>query len=934
MQETNGRSDILLDRQQFNKILKSIKEKQSIDFNYKSTGSLEEELDDFFGYVESKNLLQRLVSLEYHPPAKGPDISQWIDQRLEHLELHQEQRIVAVEQLLAFSLALRSDPPSQKDALVKHNQILFQQNVFHAVFLALARICNQLYFESQKQPSASHDNSLLEISRMLTLCYLVLEVNRFEGRFANVDSQLDLYYLEYLLGMLTRLKEGHMQSFPVKKLLLLVWKVLLCTLGDDEQCKRWKPEARLKFGLPPQPQGVVKCNYHDVHLFQNELFSRYPTYEAPADIPKNITFDPLVFRVSPSLHMAMGVLQASQQVTLPYQSLFPPKQVRASNNNNERLPSAMDDNASQASTVVLPFTPEGPCLPNALIEANSVYLQNTRLSLSDYQILQERQRAVNKWKLRLENQFRSPSSDSSSSTQGTAASDSAYHDTSHNANTDIAIFTKLEQLYEKLVPDLQGLVVVLLKTMLSTASPRTKNNKDTEPSMEEADVDRHREVLCKSVSAILLLLLKWFKLSHVLKFEYLSQLLVDSGCMLLILKIFGLQEVSALATTKSNVDGFGILDQIRKLSQVTNGTPPPPKLPASDAPSITDYVNHRNMFWIINLLRTLQLLTKHKTHRIMLLVQYKSAAILKRVHKIAHPTVEIYALKNLKNQIPFLGRKWRTGNMKLISAIYFVSTPDLRDDWLLARNDKDSDLEDGKMEEINLRLLIRLYHGQTYLPQQLPADDSIFMTTTNGTNEINGLVNDLGAAKLSLHDDLLAGFDDLDTDFKENYQTWLDHEVYSQPEDDYDSASTNADQQQLDAIDGWIATPVPGSPVQSPSASRRSSIDTFTLTEDINRLYQEELHREFHAKVAGDGWDTPAVPVTPAGDILEEEETAIHLNPLSNIDWTNMSEQELTERLRVVEEKTMRRWMNVDLDDPSYHKVISPVCEDSTAWDT
>lgn len=40
----------------------------------------------------------------------------------------------------------------------------------------------------------------------------------------------------------------------------------------------------------------------------------------------------------------------------------------------------------------------------------------------------------------------------------------------------------------------------------------------------------------------------------VLKFEYLSQILIDSGCMLLILKLLGLQEVALLASKKTDDD--------------------------------------------------------------------------------------------------------------------------------------------------------------------------------------------------------------------------------------------------------------------------------------------------------------------------------------------------------------------------------------------
>lgn len=42
----------------------------------------------------------------------------------------------------------------------------------------------------------------------------------------------------------------------------------------------------------------------------------------------------------------------------------------------------------------------------------------------------------------------------------------------------------------------------------------------------------------------------------VLKFEYLSQLLVDSGCLLLILKILGLQEVTTLVSAQTDIEGL------------------------------------------------------------------------------------------------------------------------------------------------------------------------------------------------------------------------------------------------------------------------------------------------------------------------------------------------------------------------------------------
>lgn len=100
------------------------------------------------------------------------------------------------------------------------------------------------------------------------------------------------------------------------------------------------------------------------------------------------------------------------------------------------------------------------------------------------------------------------------------------------------------------------------------------SDEPVELRLEDIDINRHREITSKAVSAILILTLKWFKTSRecivaqtadtkraflpdstavradVMKFHYLSQLLVDSNCLLLILKMFGLQEVSTSVKTK------------------------------------------------------------------------------------------------------------------------------------------------------------------------------------------------------------------------------------------------------------------------------------------------------------------------------------------------------------------------------------------------
>ena len=87
----------------------------------------------------------------------------------------------------------------------------------------------------------------------------------------------------------------------------------------------------------------------------------------------------------------------------------------------------------------------------------------------------------------------------------------------------------------------------------------------------------------------------------------------------------------------------------------------------------------RNFFATINFAKIMQKLSKHRSHRIRMLVQYKSSvgytsyshlglaadhtlivqAVLKRILKVQQPMLQLHVLKLIKSQVPFCGRKWR-----------------------------------------------------------------------------------------------------------------------------------------------------------------------------------------------------------------------------------------------------------------------------------
>ncbi|CAJ2508092.1 Uu.00g092780.m01.CDS01 [Anthostomella pinea] len=373
----------------------------------------------------------------------------------------------------------------------------------------------------------------------------------------------------------------------------------------------------------------------------------------------------------------------------------------------------------------------------------------------------------------------------------------------------------VETLYESSLPHLQSLVIVLMKGVLGMVTaiisqplngqnpsgasgpnnPRASeepiwnrshetamgfngsmNQDSMENSLSNGDTaGRNSELESKAATGILLLLLKWLKISHVLKFEYLTQLLLDSNYLPLVLKYFAHQDIQQVVDSKADRLEHSFFHFCNNRAQPTDNmlvepteidgpddesedeaAPPPIKrqrspprsdeTPAegSDAPEktdeqgptrpevdelgypvnalpkepITDF-SRRNFFALINFLRVMQKICKNKAHRNLLLVQYKSSNIIRKSLKVPQNELRLYTLKLFKNQVPYCGRKWRQSNMRVITAVYLHCRPELRDEWL-AGSDVDAEVEEALPLEQALRSLTHWFNVRRYPDQMAP----------------------------------------------------------------------------------------------------------------------------------------------------------------------------------------------------------------------
>uniref|UniRef100_A0A672RTQ9 Striatin-interacting protein 1 homolog n=1 Tax=Sinocyclocheilus grahami TaxID=75366 RepID=A0A672RTQ9_SINGR len=125
-----------------------------------------------------------------------------------------------------------------------------------------------------------------------------------------------------------------------------------------------------------------------------------------------------------------------------------------------------------------------------------------------------------------------------------------------------------EILYLGMLPSLSQYVIALLKLLLA-AAPTSKAKTDSINILADVlpeempitvlqsmklgiDVNRHKEIIVKAIAAVLLLLLKHFKLNHIFQFEYVAQHLVFANCIPLILKFFN-QNIMSYISAKNSI---------------------------------------------------------------------------------------------------------------------------------------------------------------------------------------------------------------------------------------------------------------------------------------------------------------------------------------------------------------------------------------------
>ncbi|KAI1424403.1 hypothetical protein F5Y12DRAFT_752625 [Xylaria sp. FL1777] len=657
---------------------------------------------------------------------------------------------------------------------------------------------------------------------------------------------------------------------PHVQALLMLWKSILLVFGGTEEIDQTKQALR-ESGIDDKDKNVISASPLDYHVFRQEITSKYPAYVPPqSKIPldaDNISLLPPLPNHPTRNNGSNGILPAPpgtqsggasilhQPVHIATPAPSPPpspaiggkggkKQNYQTNQNFPFLYPPLDETSNSAGgkgaagfqQAIVGRKWEGSDVPASILEAGELFSKRVRMTRATRQLWEQRQLFQ-----RFERGWNPPESESGDITDeitdldlDALGPDDDHIDSDkllefienrhkkaqapkidYGPNPDVPIDIKrrleaVEEFYKASLPQLQSLVIVLMKVLLTSVTANISAGSFTQPGpgttttresgkpvwnrsvdsssgtngsvnqdpaahVNDAYVGRNMEIEAKASTAIILLLLKWLKISHVLKFEYLTQLLLDSNYLPLVLKLFAHQDIQQVVDSKADhiehsffhfcnqrahpgdklvtdprendvaddesedeaapppirrrrsppgvEEGQGENEGASKQTAEQSSSRPEvdelgyPVNPLPQEP-ITDF-SWRNFFALINYLRIMQKICKNKAHRNLLLVQYKSSNIIRKSLKIPQNELRLYTLKLFKNQVPYCGRKWRQSNMRVITAVYLHCRPELRDEWL-AGSDVDAEVEEALPLEQALRSLTHWFNVREYPDKMAP----------------------------------------------------------------------------------------------------------------------------------------------------------------------------------------------------------------------
>ncbi|CAG0895605.1 unnamed protein product [Darwinula stevensoni] len=695
-----------------------------IDFSYDDSDTYPNEIAELYSYTEGPEFQQNLKAFHELMGEYGTQ-RQWhsLDEKkqkgvvlrlLDQIELtRKEARLKGIRAILYITQGAWGEVQSDEEQMSstrKNVLIMYHLGVFDACVeqLKLEIENSNAAAAGVRKPAVSLADSL-ETRLVLSILYTFVETMRRsrpddtdDVKKAREEFRADVGgsggeepFAVILLSVVTKFCSGSAPHFPMRKVLLLLWKVILFSLGGMKDLARIKNEAREAAGLQPITEDTLDVTRNmrpasppasstDIGETPGLIGAQRPSRRVgllQMGLMKQSSLDETTVN---------GNLDGDSEISPGYEEDIQEIEERRAMEERGELPQPPSPRPST------PTPPRGkalPWIPKVRPKDINIFLETARMKFFGYRLKDDRVSLIG-----LPLPLHEGVSVLKQHVYVSLAEKQMEREECINDNPVSCAEEDIPQipseiLYQAMLPSLPQSMIALLKILLA-ASPTSKTK--TESINIMADV---------------------------LPEEMPIAILDFPSCVL------GL--------------GTGAGDLTEESLNIGE----------------TGSICWRNMFSCVNLLRVLNKLTKWKHSRIMMLVVFKSAPILKRALKVRHALLQLYALKLLKMQTKYLGRQWRKSNMKTLSAIYQKVRHRLNDDWAYG-NDLDARPWDFQAEECSLRANVDRFNSRRY-------------GNRGGTEggEFEPMDNWVISA--------LGKHIELTDEFKQHYEIWLQQEVFT-----------------------------------------------------------------------------------------------------------------------------------------------------------
>ncbi|KAI5950344.1 FAR11 [Candida jiufengensis] len=778
--------------------------KSHLDFTKKEFGDLEQEISEWFSFSDLKVLggLDRLI--ENYENCKN---IQKISEELKNDTIHDN--LVGLKSILYYSFGEYADKSNVQDQLsfITTNNLKL---IAYEIYKPLTTILKNFL----KERIDKDNNSLLENKmskkvedsyfRILTLIYfmtLIALYKKNDGVVRNFKHFLsDIGLLETIVQFIEHWKWHKNNNYRIRYLILLLNKLLILEFGDWDQlknCDSFLNELHnIKTSKDKEEDGKTRLTLSplDYFSFREDLLDKYPLFDyTKEELQKNLdhsTHDSksieeryqyfmAVNNYSTSLsniieqpktnksHTVLSQLPAQQvhiATPLPSPKLISSEymsggeKIRKSYQINQSMPFIYPNDEKTNSTV-----------PYALVEADEILKNSINESYSSKRLWSEREKFMKQ-----ERGFESSYKDKDEFDYDFVELKKQFP----NKSSEIGSLLRVETFYTKTFFRLSSLIEVFMEilknnriennlnfyelelnpsTSFIVNSPLAQDNEKSKSRIEnvllsQLEVMNIKEILTKSVTNIVLALIKWFKISHVLKYYYLSSILFDQQFFIIALDFIStnfnnMNNQSIPQSPNDKKDELIEYEILINQNRLMNPQIHLPKLNffnnclkkndenyiykfinnefISELPKELDSNNVNNVYIkkfnpnfatiLSNLLNiTNKILIKNQIQRIFIINDLKPSELFKML-LINYDNVNLTKpiLKILKKLVPYQGRKWKSNNMDLISLIYLNCKLNLKDNWLSGK-DLENDFNISFDQEIALRGLLQFYHLKKY----------------------------------------------------------------------------------------------------------------------------------------------------------------------------------------------------------------------------